>query len=121
MCKFEDENSPGFDLVVEGIQRYAQEAQSTVKTRWDAEMETRNRQTQETVKELQIQAGMFMSVDCTKVAQLIVSGGTPQNESRDTSAGKMKALPPAESSTERPSFLGSDYEVEEVDRVALTR
>ena len=37
MCKFESESSPGFDLVVDGIQRYAEESSVTIKTRWDAE------------------------------------------------------------------------------------
>ncbi|KAL6720965.1 hypothetical protein ACLMJK_000065 [Lecanora helva] len=37
MCKFESENAPGFDLVAEGIQRYAGEAQRPIATRWQAE------------------------------------------------------------------------------------
>lgn len=41
MCKFENDNAPGFDLVAEGIQRYAEAAPATVKTRWDTEKEER--------------------------------------------------------------------------------
>lgn len=41
MCKFEDENAPGFDLVAEAIQRYADEAPSQVKSRWAAEVKER--------------------------------------------------------------------------------
>ena len=39
MCKFESENSPGFDLVAEGIQRYADEAPAIIKARWETEKE----------------------------------------------------------------------------------
>ena len=37
MCKFDTESSPGFDLITEGIQRYADQAPSTIALRWDAE------------------------------------------------------------------------------------
>lgn len=37
MCKFENDGAPGFDLVAEGIQRYAGEAPAKVALRWDAE------------------------------------------------------------------------------------
>lgn len=41
MCKFENDNSPGFDLVAEGIQRYAEAAPATIITRWDTEKKER--------------------------------------------------------------------------------
>ncbi len=43
MCKFESDKSPGFDLVAEGIQRYAEDAPGTIKTRWESELEERLR------------------------------------------------------------------------------
>ena len=52
MCKFESDNSPGFDLVAEGIQRYAEEAPGTIKTRWDSEKEERNMQKRAEAAEL---------------------------------------------------------------------
>lgn len=52
MCKFENENSPGFDLVVEGIQRYAEEAPSIIKSRWDNEREERTMQKKAAAEEL---------------------------------------------------------------------
>lgn len=39
MCKFENDSAPGFDLVVEGIQRYAYSALSTISERWKMENE----------------------------------------------------------------------------------
>ncbi len=37
MCKFESDSSSGFDLVAEGIQRYAGEAPTVIASRWDSE------------------------------------------------------------------------------------
>ena len=52
ICKFENEDSPGFDLVAEGIQRYAGDAPSTVKGRWESEKEEQIRRRKETIEEL---------------------------------------------------------------------
>ncbi|KAL8858372.1 MAG: hypothetical protein Q9178_005053 [Gyalolechia marmorata] len=41
MCKFESESAPGFDLVAEGIQRYAEEAPAKIKRNWAAENQER--------------------------------------------------------------------------------
>ncbi len=37
MCKFESDGAPGFDLVAEGIQRYAEEAPAIITSRWESE------------------------------------------------------------------------------------
>ena len=37
MCKFENDAAPGFDLVAEGIQRYAGESPGVIAKRWEAE------------------------------------------------------------------------------------
>lgn len=44
MCKFDDENSPGFGLVYEAIQRYASEAPAAVRKRWTLEKDIRERE-----------------------------------------------------------------------------
>ena len=41
MCKFENESSPGFDLVVDGIQRYSEDAPTTIGARWTSERSER--------------------------------------------------------------------------------
>ncbi|KAL8705747.1 MAG: hypothetical protein Q9201_001142 [Fulgogasparrea decipioides] len=41
MCKFEDENAPGFDLVAEGIQRYAEKAPAKIRRVWEREKKER--------------------------------------------------------------------------------
>ncbi|KAL8946627.1 MAG: hypothetical protein Q9222_007002 [Ikaeria aurantiellina] len=101
MCKFENENAPGFDLVAEGIQRYAEEALGKVKQRWDAEKKERSSAKQAEAAEL-------------------VSGSvkvTPQSESTssfgDSSLGRQqKALP----STESQARFDEQFEVEDVTR-----
>ena len=52
LCKFEDENAPGFDLVAEAIQRYAGEAPSQTKARWAAESKERVIQKEAAAEEL---------------------------------------------------------------------
>ena len=52
MCKFENENAPGFDLVAEGIQRYAEEAPATIAQRWNAERKERSTAMQAEAAEL---------------------------------------------------------------------
>ncbi|KAL8753236.1 MAG: hypothetical protein Q9184_005482 [Pyrenodesmia sp. 2 TL-2023] len=37
MCEFANRSSPGFDLVTEGIQRYASQAPSIIRSRWEYE------------------------------------------------------------------------------------
>lgn len=44
MCKFDDYNSPGFELVCEAIQRYAGGAPAAIKNRWALEKDTRERE-----------------------------------------------------------------------------
>ena len=65
MCKFESDNSPGFDLVAEGIQRYAEDAPFTIRTRWESEKERRNRDKREEAAELlPTLPGMYITHCC---------------------------------------------------------
>ncbi|KAF3386293.1 hypothetical protein F1880_001048 [Penicillium rolfsii] len=41
MCKFDDENSPGYEVVAEAILRYSREAPSVIADRWIEERKTR--------------------------------------------------------------------------------
>ena len=52
MCKFESDAAPGFDLVAEGIQRYAGEAPAVIAPRWVQEMDARVALKKATVEEL---------------------------------------------------------------------
>lgn len=52
MCKFEDENAPGYDVVAEAIQRYAEEAAPTIAHRWIEERRIRDLERREAAQEL---------------------------------------------------------------------
>lgn len=41
MCKFDNDKAPGFVLVVEGIQRYSEQAPGFIMGRWEAEKRER--------------------------------------------------------------------------------
>jgi hypothetical protein len=65
MCKFEDENAPGYDVVAEEIQRYAEEAPATISKRWIEEKHIRDVERREAAQE--ILGGMSLpqcSPDC---------------------------------------------------------
>lgn len=52
MCKFESENSPGFDLIVDGIRRYSEDAPATINERWVSEKQDRQKRKFAKAKEL---------------------------------------------------------------------
>ena len=52
MCKFENDNAPGFDLVADGIQRYAAEALGYITRRWEAEKRERGLRRDEVISEM---------------------------------------------------------------------
>lgn len=54
MCKFENDGAPGFDLVAEGIQRYAGGAPALIASRWDAERAERLAKKKGDIEEIQI-------------------------------------------------------------------
>lgn len=62
MCKFESENAAGFDLVVEGIQRYAEAAPEVIQPRWEAEKDERATQRRFDANELHPRKDPFLSV-----------------------------------------------------------
>lgn len=42
MCKFEDENAPGYEVVADALQRYSDESLGLIKKRWDEEIVARD-------------------------------------------------------------------------------
>ena len=100
MCKFENDSSPGFDLVAEAIQRYADEAPESIRRSWNSEEQGR-------------------MIDRRAAADALISDsnkGTPQSDSASTftsnTGRSMKALPEKEN---QPTFTPR-YEVEEPDK-----
>ena len=52
MCKFEDENAPGYEVVAEAIQRYAEQASPIIAKRWIEEQRIRDLERREAASEL---------------------------------------------------------------------
>jgi protein SERAC1 len=52
MCKFEDENAPGYDVVAEAIMRYSDDAPNLITGRWEEEKRIRDLEKQEMAKEV---------------------------------------------------------------------
>ena len=98
MCKFENESAPGFDLVVEAIQRYADEAPDSVRRSWSSEE-------QERLINRRAAADALGLPGSAKV--------TPKSDTASTftshTGRSMKSLP----EKERPQSFESQYEVEE--------
>lgn len=60
MCQFENENAPGLNVMMDGIQRYAYQARGIITNRWEAEKLNRGRQKEEDIKEIEmLYAGMW--------------------------------------------------------------
>ncbi|PWY64673.1 catalytic protein [Aspergillus eucalypticola CBS 122712] len=52
MCKFDDDNSPGFEAVAEALLRYSRDAPNTIADRWVEEDKTRRVQKQTKIREI---------------------------------------------------------------------
>ena len=52
MCKFENEDSPGFSLVADGIQRYAEESPAKIRRNWETEKRSRMNEKQAEAAEI---------------------------------------------------------------------
>lgn len=52
MCKFDDENSPGYEVVAEAILRYSRQAPSVITDRWIEERKTRTLQKKAKAREI---------------------------------------------------------------------
>lgn len=52
MCKFDDDNSPGYEAVAEALLRYSRDAPNTIADRWVEEDKTRRVQKQTKIREI---------------------------------------------------------------------
>lgn len=120
MCKFENENSPGYDLVSEGIQRYAGEAPTTISVRWQAARRNQHLQKQDEVRELLggkitvdsiVQKGLTFSDDIPDLNPAIKGDSAPT--SKNTSMGAQISPRPMIERTAHP------YEVEEFEEIPI--
>lgn len=130
MCKFDDDNSPGFELVYEAIQRYASEAPAAVVKRWTVEKDIREREIMGNIPGIYIPPNYLQKRKSDSLAYEIerfLHPETPRNPSpSNQSPSKLQAavpanphylaLPPAEP---QANFGNVDYEVEEVPEEVL--
>jgi hypothetical protein len=86
LCKFDSDTSPGFDLVVEAIGRYAEEAPPVIERRWRSEHEARDTLHRKKAEEL-YPAGLQPPNPGS------YGPPTPENGSRPHSTGKQALLP----------------------------
>lgn len=112
MCKFEDETSPGFEVVAEAIVRYSREAPTVVANRWIEERKTRD--LTKKLKAQEIYDGRPDSQPKMREPTLTLadrdhmSESVPNPSTGETSHSHQHLLPaPEESVTLR------DYEIEE--------
>lgn len=117
MCKFENDTAPGFDLVAEAIQRYADEAPAVVKARWGSEAKERIIQREAAAEQL-VPGKSTFQIGRVLLTSLGSVKGTPHSDSSTTfesasaSTGKaIRALP----APDQQEFLGSQYTVEEME------
>jgi uncharacterized protein (UPF0297 family) len=52
MCKFEDENTPGYNVVAEAVQRYSGDAPAAIAKKWIEEKSIRDIERREAAQEL---------------------------------------------------------------------
>lgn len=78
MCRFEDENAPGYDVVAEAIQRYAESAPPIVARRWTEEKRMQALERQQHARELLGDEALLQSAGL-QPSVLIAPGGTRPN------------------------------------------
>ncbi|KAL8647828.1 MAG: hypothetical protein Q9210_005328 [Variospora velana] len=101
MCKFENDSAPGFERVVVGIQRYAEEAPATIAQRWETEKKERSTAIQAEAAELYSSRTSRSPAGHGLTASAASVKATPESASSSTYGGSSlgrqhKALPPAE-------------------------
>jgi protein SERAC1 len=102
MCKFESDNAPGYEVVAEAIQRYATEAPSLIRERWNEEHRIRDYEREGAAREI--------LRDRTNVS----GQQTPSTESspaQRSGAIPSMSAPPKNLPSQATSY---DYEIEEV-------
>ncbi|KAL9624502.1 MAG: hypothetical protein Q9160_001166 [Pyrenula sp. 1 TL-2023] len=99
MCKFEDETSPGFDVVAEALMRYSEAAPPVIQMRWVEERQLRDLEKNAAARELLGESLPSASQSTTSAS----AGLSAPLSKADSIGGPPKSLPNVE------------YEVEEVD------
>lgn len=113
MCKFESEAAPGYDVVAEAIQRYAEDAPGLIATRWEEERRIRELEKREAAREILRDTTPYDSLTPAESGSQINSRSQSGGQSAINSAGNSLG-----NSMGRPALsqnTTTEYEVEEVD------
>ncbi|KAL3454986.1 hypothetical protein BJX64DRAFT_295489 [Aspergillus heterothallicus] len=92
MCKFDDENAPGYETVAEALLRYSRDAPATIQERWSEEDKTR------------------MIIRTQKAREIFADASVGPVGQADRSAPSGRTLSP---STPAHSLTMKEYEIEE--------
>ena len=111
MCKFENDNSPGYEVVAEALQRYADDAPSLIRTRWEEERRIRELERQDAARE--ILRDSTSGFDALQPTSQTTSGQMSHANSTGNSVGNSMGAPPPKSLPAQQHQ--AEYEVEEVD------
>lgn len=111
MCKFEDENAPGYEVVAEAILRYSRQAPTVIADRWVEEKKTRV--LEKRAKAREIYDGRLTSLSKLAPAALTIAGRVDDPAGRSmpdlNATGRTSHLLPAP----EDSVTLKDYEIEE--------
>ncbi|KAL9040925.1 MAG: hypothetical protein Q9180_001608 [Flavoplaca navasiana] len=126
MCKFENQSAPGFDLVVDGIQRYAEEAPARIKRNWD--VENQERTTAKQAEAAELYSGNSSSSLAVSNPNLGIGNGSRATEKSElqNNENESPAVQPSKPSEPyfivppgfRPNtfFVGMEKEMQDLDR-----
>ncbi|KAL8965493.1 MAG: hypothetical protein Q9183_003823 [Haloplaca sp. 2 TL-2023] len=134
MCKFENEDSPGFSLVADGIQRYAEEAPAKIRRNWETEKRSRMNEKQAEAAEIyQDSVKATPPSEATSTFEGSSLGSSTQSLAINNSKSSLKANA-SETNDTRPSrpsepyfivppgfrpntfFIGMDKELQDLDK-----
>ena len=112
MCKFESEEAPGYEVVAEAIQRYAEDAPSLISTRWEEEHRIRELEKREAARELLRNSSGQMTPTTRDDGTLPINSA--QISSQTSSLGNSMGNAPR-ALTHQPHASTSTYEIEEIE------
>ncbi|KEF62422.1 uncharacterized protein A1O9_00394 [Exophiala aquamarina CBS 119918] len=117
MCKFEDESSPGYDVVAEAVQRYSEESQSRIRSRWEEEKRVSEFERQAAARELLAGSDSIFQMSARTSGNV-----TPLPPNSSNQPSSMSAHPPPKqiSGPASPTSTGSVQTAEKQQSLSLS-
>ncbi|KAL2000359.1 hypothetical protein VTN02DRAFT_3209 [Thermoascus thermophilus] len=128
MCKFDDENAPGFEGVAEALFRYSRDAPATIAGRWMEEKQTRLLEKKAKAQEILHGSSIALCLVPALVADWWLTGAAPMDRSREGDMlermglmGRAHHLLPAPGSVATLSDLEAEEETADVHKTPVSR